>query len=61
MSTDYDYIIVGGPFAAKSRKNSFKVLLTEAGGDPRLENETGRLMYEVPIFHGASMEYKPCA
>jgi choline dehydrogenase len=33
----------------------------EAGGDPCSEDEAGRLMYEVPIFHGLSTEYKPCA
>lgn len=66
MSSDYDYIVVGsgaggGPLAANLAKNGFKVLLMEAGGDPCSEDETGRLMYEVPIFHGFSTEYKPCA
>jgi choline dehydrogenase len=42
-------------------KAGFAVLLLEAGGDPCSEDETGRLMYEVPIFHGLSAEYKPCA
>lgn len=66
MSSDYDYIVVGsgaggGPLAANLAKNGFKVLLMEAGGDPCSEDETGRLMYEVPIFHGLSTEYKACA
>jgi choline dehydrogenase len=66
MSADFDYVIVGsgaggGPLAANLAKNGFKVLLLEAGGDPCSEDETGRLMYEVPIFHGAATEYKPCA
>ncbi|HEV2860754.1 MAG TPA: GMC family oxidoreductase [Pyrinomonadaceae bacterium] len=62
----YDYVIVGsgaggGPLAANLAKAGFKVLVLEAGGDPCSESETGRLMYEVPIFHGLSTEYKPCA
>ncbi|MGI8991264.1 MAG: GMC family oxidoreductase [Bryobacteraceae bacterium] len=66
MSTDYEYIVVGsgaggGPLAANLAKAGFKVLLMEAGGDPCAEDEMGRLMYEVPIFHGLATEYKPCA
>ena len=66
MSADFDYVIVGsgaggGPLAANLARNGFNVLLMEAGGDPCSDDETGRLMYEVPIFHGASTEYKPCA
>jgi choline dehydrogenase len=66
MSADFDYVIVGsgaggGPLAANLAKNGFKVLLMEAGGDPCSEDETGRMMYEIPIFHGASTEYKPCS
>jgi choline dehydrogenase len=66
MSADYDYIVIGsgaggGPLAANLAKNGFSVLLMEAGGDPCSESETGRMMYEVPIFHGASTEYKECA
>ena len=66
MTGDFDYVVVGsgaggGPLAANLAKNGFKVLLMEAGGDPCSENETGRLMYEVPIFHGASTEYSACA
>jgi len=37
------------------------VLVLEAGGDPCSEDETGRLLYEVPIFHGHATEYKACA
>jgi choline dehydrogenase len=63
---DFDYVIVGsgaggGPLAANLARAGCKVLLLEAGGDPCSEDETGRLMYEVPIFHGLSTEYKPCA
>jgi len=67
MSTaDFDYIVVGsgaggGPLAANLAKTGFSVLLLEAGGDPCSEDETGRLMYQVPIFHGLSTEYPPCA
>jgi choline dehydrogenase len=68
MSTDttYDYIVVGsgaggGPLAANLAQSGFKVLLLEAGGDPCSEDELGRYMYEVPIFHGLSTEYKECA
>ena len=66
MGTDYDYVVVGsgaggGPLAANLAKAGCKVLLLEAGGDPCSEDETGRLLYEVPIFHGLSTEYAPCA
>jgi len=65
-AADFDYIIVGsgaggGPLAANLAKAGYKVLLMEAGGDPCSTDETGRLMYEVPVFHGLSTEYKPCA
>src|SRR3712207_8295055 len=65
-NAEYDYIVVGsgaggGPLAANLAKAGFRVLLMEAGGDPCSDNETGRLMYEGPIFHGLSTEYKPCA
>ena len=66
MTGDFDYVIVGsgaggGPLAANLAKNGFKVLLMEAGDDPCSQDEAGRLMYEVPIFHGASTEYSACA
>ena len=65
MATDCDYIIVGsgaggGPLAANLARAGFSVILLEAGGDPCSESETGRLMYEVPIFHGLSTEYTEC-
>jgi choline dehydrogenase-like flavoprotein len=66
MSADYDYVVIGsgaggGPLAANLAKAGRKVLLMEAGGDPCSDDETGKLMYEVPIFHGLSTEYAPCA
>ena len=62
---DYDYIIVGsgaggGPLAANLARSGFTVFLIEAGGDPCAASELGRLMYEVPIFHGLSTEYPEC-
>jgi len=64
-AADFEYIVIGsgaggGPLAANLARAGFKVLLMEAGGDPCSENETGRLMYEVPIFHGLSTEYSEC-
>ena len=64
--SDFDYVVVGsgaggGPLAANLAKAGFKVLLMEAGGDPCSEDEIGKLLYEVPIFHGLSTEYKACA
>ncbi len=55
MNGDFDYIIVGsgaggGPLAANLAKMGFKVLLLEAGDDSCSSCDTGRLMYEVPIF-----------
>jgi choline dehydrogenase len=66
VAADFDYVIVGsgaggGPLAANLAKAGFNVLLLEAGGDPCSENEMGRLLYEVPIFHGLSTEYAGCA
>jgi len=65
-AADFDYIVIGsgaggGPLAANLAKAGFKVLVLEAGGDPCSEDETGRLMYEVPIFNGNATEYQPCA
>src|SRR3712207_2381998 len=62
---DYDYVIVGsgaggGPPAANLARAGFEVMLLEAGGDPCAASELGRLMYEVPIFHGLSTEYSEC-
>ena len=66
MNEQYDYIVVGsgaggGPLAANLARAGFSVLLLEAGGDPCAESDSGRLMYEVPIFHGLSTEYPDCA
>src|SRR5262245_22612846 len=63
---EYDYIVIGsgaggGPLAANLARAGHKVLVMEAGGDACSESETGRLMYEVPIFHGHSTEYPECA
>lgn len=62
---DYEYIVIGsgaggGPLAANLARAGFKVLLLEAGGDPCADTEMGRMMYEVPIFHGLSTEYPDC-
>ncbi len=62
---DFDYIIVGsgaggGPLAANLASAGFRVMLLEAGGDPCANSELGRLMYEVPIFHGLSTEFDEC-
>jgi choline dehydrogenase len=63
---DFDYIVIGsgaggGPLAANLARAGCKVMLMEAGGDPCAESDEGRYMYEVPIFHGLSTEYKECA
>ena len=64
-TTEFDYIVVGsgaggGPLAARLARAGYKVCLLEAGGDPCADDKLGRLMYEVPIFHGLSTEYKGC-
>ncbi|MBV8436312.1 MAG: GMC family oxidoreductase N-terminal domain-containing protein [Silvibacterium sp.] len=63
---DFDYIVIGsgaggGPLAANLAKAGFRVMLLEAGADSCSEGDEGRYMYEVPIFHGHSTEYKECA
>lgn len=64
--SDFEYIVVGsgaggGPLAANLAKSGFKVLLLEAGGDSCADSDAGRLMYEVPIFHGLSTEFADCS
>ncbi len=65
-SGDFDYIVVGsgaggGPLAANLARAGFTVLLMEAGNDSCEASGLGRYMYEVPIFHGLSTEYRECA
>ena len=66
----YDYVIVGsgpggGTLAARLAENGFRVLLLEAGGDPRLtkgsnpaSGKTNTLPddYDVPAFHAQASE-----
>ena len=64
--SDFEYIVVGsgaggGPLAANLAKSGFKVLLLEAGSDSCADSDVGRMMYEVPIFHGLSTEYPECS
>ena len=61
----FEYVVVGsgaggGPLAANLAKAGFRVLLLEAGGDPCADSDLGRLMYEVPIFHGLATEFNEC-
>jgi choline dehydrogenase len=63
---DADYIIVGsgaggGPLAANLAQNGFKVLLLEAGGDLMQTDDTGRLLYSAPVFHGICSEDRRCS
>jgi choline dehydrogenase-like flavoprotein len=70
--TDYEYIVVGsgaggGTVAARLAENGFKVLLLEAGGDPKKltggdpnPNTPGQNRlpddYDVPVFHAFASE-----
>jgi choline dehydrogenase len=63
---DADYIIVGsgaggGPLAANLAQKGFKVLLIEAGGDLMKTDDTGRLHYSAPVFHGLCSEDERCS
>jgi len=54
----FDYIIVGsgaggGPLACRLALAKKKVLLIEAGPDPKIAGE----VYDAPLFHGASTEH----
>jgi len=63
---DADYIIVGsgaggGPLAANLARSGYKVLLIEAGGDLMQTDDTGRLLYSAPVFHGLCSEDGRCS
>ncbi|MBV9631810.1 MAG: GMC family oxidoreductase N-terminal domain-containing protein [Xanthobacteraceae bacterium] len=63
---DADYIIIGsgaggGPLAANLAQHGFKVLLLEAGGDLMETDDTGRLLYSAPVFHGLCSEDERCS
>ncbi|HYI13537.1 MAG TPA: GMC family oxidoreductase [Thermoanaerobaculia bacterium] len=70
--TDYEYVVIGsgaggGTLAARLAENGFKVLLLEAGGDPKTlhgedpnPNTKGQNRlpddYDVPVFHAFASE-----
>ncbi|MFC6671990.1 GMC family oxidoreductase [Marinobacterium aestuariivivens] len=69
MSTEYEYIVVGsgaggGTLAARLAENGRRVLVLEAGGDPRVMqggdavSDENRLPddYDVPVFHAIASE-----
>jgi len=60
---DCDYVVVGsgaggGTVAARLAEAGMRVVLLEAGGDPRRLNEPGLPeAYEVPVFHPLASEH----